>query len=153
MFLFLNKQYPSADQPHLCPIVNNGITQCKCLLNTSRHCTNLVLAHKLSMSHQNPPSATIQNPSTPTLSHTIASPVHSSPLPSTLSHSSNSLDLTLPPPTPSISSANRLDDSSHTFVPQAAAKHTIKKADGTEVSLENLTESTPHQQHLLYHHL
>jgi translation initiation factor 4G len=99
------------------------------------------------MSPRNPPSA-IQNPSTPTgtLSHTIAPPVHPSPLPSAFSHSSNSLGLTSPPPTlstPSISGANRLDVGSRTFVPRAAAKLTIKKADGTEVSLENLTKSTP----------
>ena len=98
------------------------------------------------MSPRNPPSA-IQNPSTPTLSHAVASPVHQQPPhPSALSHSSNSLGLTSPPPTPStpsISGANRLDVGSRTFVPRAAAKLTIKKADGTEVSLENLTKTTP----------
>ncbi|KAF8814620.1 hypothetical protein BYT27DRAFT_7326441, partial [Phlegmacium glaucopus] len=53
----------------------------------------------------------------------------------------------IPPPTPStpsISVVNRLDAASRTFVPRAAAKAvTVKKADGTEVSLENLTKSTP----------
>jgi translation initiation factor 4G len=99
------------------------------------------------MSPRNPPSATIQKPSTPTLFHTFASPVHPSTRPpiSALSHSSNSLGLTPPSPTPStssISGANRLDVGSRIFVPRAA-KLTIKKADGTEVSLENLTKSTP----------
>ena len=32
---------------------------------------------------------------------------------------------------------------SRTFVPRTAAKVTVKKADGTEVSLENSTKSTP----------
>ena len=96
------------------------------------------------MSPRNPPSA-IQGPSTPTLSHTIASPAHPPPLPSALAHSSNSLGLTSPPATPSTPSisANRLDVSSRTFVPRAASKLTIKKADGTEVSLEGLAKSTP----------
>ena len=93
------------------------------------------------MSPRNPPSA-LQGPATPTLSHAIASPVHAPAIP----HSSNSLGLTSPPPTPStssISGANRLDAGSRTFVPRAAAKITVKNADGTEVSLEKLTKSTP----------
>ena len=97
------------------------------------------------MSPRNP-NSTLQVPSTPTLSHTIASPVHPPPHPSALAHSSNSLGLTSPPQTPAtpaISSANRLDVGSRAFVPRAAAKLTIKKADGTEVSLENLTKNTP----------
>ena len=97
----------------------------------------------LSISLRNPPSAP-QGPSTPTLSHTIASPIHP-PHPSAITHSSNSLRLTSPPPTsstPSITSANQ-DVGSRTSVPRTAAKITIRKADGTEVSLENLTKNTP----------
>ena len=40
-----NRQYAPSDSPILCPI-NNGITQCRCLLNTSRHHTNLIPARK-----------------------------------------------------------------------------------------------------------
>jgi translation initiation factor 4G len=47
------------------------------------------------------------------------------------------------PLTPSIFGANRFDAGSCTFVLQTAAKTTVKKADGTKVSLENLTRSTP----------
>ena len=43
----------------------------------------------------------------------------------------------------SLSSANRQDVTSCAFVPRAAAKLTIKKADRTEISLEYLTKSTP----------
>jgi translation initiation factor 4G len=82
----------------------------------------------------------LQGPSMP-LSHTIASPVYPPPHPSALAHSSNSLGLTSPPPIPSTPS-NRLDVGSRAFVPRAF-KLTIKKADGTEVSLENLTKTTP----------
>jgi MIF4G domain len=100
------------------------------------------MPHKgFSMSPRNPPSA-LQGPSTPTLSHTITSPVHP-PHPSALAHSSNGL-LTSPPSTPStlsISGANQLNVGSHTFVPRAT-KITIRKPDGTEVSLEDLTKST-----------
>jgi hypothetical protein len=39
---------PLQISPILCPI-NNGITRCKCLLNTSRHHTNLIPAHKCLM--------------------------------------------------------------------------------------------------------
>ena len=52
----------------------------------------------------------------------------------------------LPPPTPSmpfISGANWLDVGSCVFVPRTAAKITVKNADRLEVSLENLTKSTP----------
>ena len=137
--------------PILCLIIHNGgIIRCRSLLNTSHHHTNLIPAHKcliqqgcLCLLEIHLPLFRI--PQRP-LSHTIASPVHPSPLPSALSHSSNSLGLTSPPPTlstPSISGSNRLDVGSRTFVPRAAAKLTIKKADGTEVSLENLTKSTP----------
>ena len=93
----------------------------------------------LPMSPQNPPSA-LQRSSTPTLIH---SPVHPSH-PSALSHSSNNLSLTSSPPTsptPSISGANRLNVGSRTSVPRAAP--TVKKANATEDSLENLTKSTP----------
>ena len=100
----------------------------------------------LPMSPRNPPSA-LQGPSSPTLSHTtsIASPVHLAH-PSALPHSSKGLSLTSRPPTsstPSISNANWLDVGSRGFVPRTAAKLTIKKADGSEVSLENFTKSTP----------
>ena len=82
----------------------------------------------MKMLPQNPLSA-IQNPSTPTLSHAIASPVHQQPPhPSALSHSSSSFGLVSPPPTPStpsISGANRPDFGPRTFVPRAAAKLTI----------------------------
>ena len=44
--------------------------------------------------------------------------------------------------TPPVSCANRLDVGSRAFVPRAAAKLTIKKANGTEVSLEILTKNT-----------
>ena len=47
---------------------------------------------------------------------------------------------TRPPTLPFLSNANRLDVGSRAFVPQATA---IEKADGTDVSLENLTKSTP----------
>ena len=118
MFLFSNKQYPPAEQsPH---IINNSVTRCKYHLNTSRHHTNLIPAHKCLIQHC-PCLLEIHLP-LPTLSHTIASPVHLSPHPSALSHSSNSLGLTSLPPTlltPSISSANRLDIGSCAFVPRS----------------------------------
>ena len=98
----------------------------------------------LPKSPQNPPSV-LQSSSTPTLSHTITSPVDPLHL-SALAHSSNSLGLTSPPPTSStlsISDANRVDVGSPRFVPQADARLIIKKADGTEVSLENLTRTIP----------
>ena len=91
------------------------------------------------------PSSALQGPSTPTLSYTIASPVHPAH-PSALVHSSDSPGLASLPPTsstPALSDANRLGVGSRSFVPRAAAKLTIKKADGTEVSLENLTKSAP----------
>jgi translation initiation factor 4G len=108
------------------------------------HPGSQMLHSGLPVSPRNPPSA-LQGPSTPTLSHTIASPVHPPQHPSSLAHSSNSLGLTSPPPTPStpLSGANRLDVGSRAFVPRAAAKLTIKNADGTEVSLEKLTKSAP----------
>ena len=96
---------------------------------------------------RNPPFAP-QGPSTPTLSNTITSPVHL-PYPSALAHSSNSLGLRSPSPTYSISDlsdhsdANRLDVVSRAFIPRATAELAIKKPDATEVSLENLTKSTP----------
>ena len=88
---------------------------------------------RLPMSPRNLPS-TLQDPS---LSHTIASPIHP-PHPSTLVHSSNPC---LPiSPTPS-NESNRLDIDSCAFVPRSAAKLIFKKADGTEVLLENFTKS------------
>jgi translation initiation factor 4G len=88
----------------------------------------------LPISPRNPPSS-LQGPSTPTLSHTIASPVHPPPHPSALAHSSNSTPSTL---------GDWLGVSSRTFAKRAAAtKLTIKKVDGTEVSLENVTKRNP----------
>ena len=91
----------------------------------------------LPISPRNPPSA-LQGPSSPTLSHTIASPLDLTH-PSALAHSSKNLSLTLPPPT---SSTRSISDVSG-FIPRTAAKLTIKRADGTEVSLENITKITP----------
>ena len=91
------------------------------------------------MSTRNPPSAH-QGTSTPALSHTITSPIHP-PHPSALAHSSNYFGLLTSPPTPSISGANRLNVGSGSFVPRRA-KITVRKPDGTEVSLEDLTKST-----------
>ena len=93
----------------------------------------------LPISPRNPPSA-LQGPSSPTLYHTIASPLDLTH-PSALAHSSKNLSLTLPPPTSSTRSIS--DVGSRRFIPQTAAKLTIKKADGTEVSLENITKITP----------
>jgi hypothetical protein len=96
----------------------------------------------LPMSPRNSPSA-LQGPSTPALCHAIASPVHPPNL-SAIAYPSNGLGLTSPPSTPSIpsiSGANQLNVDSRTFVPRAA-KITVRKADGTEVSLEDLTKST-----------
>ena len=95
----------------------------------------------LSMPPRNLPTA-LQGPSIPTLSHTIASPVHP-PHPSAIAHSSNSLCLTSPPPTSSTPSISGANHGSRTFVPRRAAKVTLKNVDGTEISLENLSKSTP----------
>ena len=90
-----NKQYTPSDSPILCPI-NNDITQCRCLLNTSHHHTNLIPAHKCLI--QDHPCLhkiklpSLQVASMPTLPHTIASPVPP-PHPSTLTHSSNRTNL------------------------------------------------------------
>ena len=105
------------------------------------HPSSQLLQTGLPMSPRNPSSA-LQGPLTPTLSHTITYPVHSLH-PSALAHSSNNLDLTSTSPTPSapfISDTNRGSGSS---VPRAAAILTIKKADASEISLENVTKSTP----------
>jgi hypothetical protein len=75
--------------------------------------------------------------------HCLSCPRAPSP---TLAHPTNSLDLTSPPSTPStpaLPGSNRLDAGSRAFIPRSAAKVTVKKPDGTEVSLENLTKSTP----------
>ena len=144
MFLF-NEPYSPSDQSHFLPYQQwyNEMMQIPPqhqLPPNEPHPGSEMPNTGLSMSPRNPPSA-LQGPSTPTLSHSITSPVHPPPHPSALAHSSNSLGLTSPPPTPSTPSY-RLDVGSRAFVPQAATKITIRKADGTEVSLGNLTKST-----------
>ncbi|KAF8176531.1 hypothetical protein BJ912DRAFT_930637 [Pholiota molesta] len=95
------------------------------------------------MSPRNPPSS-LQGPGTPTLSHThpLPNPAHAPHPPPPLSHATNSIGgLTSPPPTPSSASIPRLTATSNAFVPRAT-KITLKKEDGTEVNIENLSAKT-----------
>lgn len=96
------------------------------------------------MSPRNPPPS-LQGPGTPTPSHTHALPnlVHiQDPPPPALSHASNSIGgLTSPPPTPASASIPRLNAGANGFVPRT--KVTLKKEDGTEVYLENLSRNNP----------
>ncbi|KAF9451541.1 hypothetical protein P691DRAFT_773092, partial [Macrolepiota fuliginosa MF-IS2] len=89
------------------------------------------------ISPRNPPMP-LQSAGTPTLSHATANPVHP-PHPPPMTHPSTSMgSISSPPPTPSTASS-RLNVNSSAFVP-TRPKVTLKKADGTEVNIENLKQ-------------
>ncbi|KAF5355138.1 hypothetical protein D9756_005480 [Leucocoprinus leucothites] len=92
-------------------------------------------------SPRNPPMP-LQQPGagTPTLSHATASPAHPPHPPPPMTHPSSSMSsITSPPPTPA-SATTRLNANSSAFAPRP--KVVIKKADGTEVNIENLKGSS-----------
>ncbi|KXN87473.1 Eukaryotic translation initiation factor 4 gamma [Leucoagaricus sp. SymC.cos] len=95
-------------------------------------------------SPRNPPIGLQGGPGTPTLSHATATPVHQPHPPPPITHPSTSMgNITSPPPTPS-STTSRLNANSSAFAPRPRV--VIKKADGTEVNIENLkppTSSSP----------
>lgn len=94
----------------------------------------------------------LQVPGTPTQSHAVPPhPPHPTP-----SHSTANSGLSSPPPTPStsvhgsLSSAGpgsaRLNTNANAFVPRSSGKITIKREDGIEVDLSDLTKAgTPTQ--------